>query len=192
MVAIALDINTDAYIPSGDSRRWLDPIPHNRVIETEQFGELKTLSLFQGSGGTVSYQSLIPQTGSKTDIEASKGATLDEVVREIMETFNLTKEEQSSVFRVSSRKTLYNWIDGLTTPRKSAMNRIFELLDIARDWKSSGLKASSKDLRKPVIKGKCILELLSEDSLDKEKILFAGSRLNVFGEEPKTIPSPFV
>ena len=188
---VIVDIDTGAYIPSGDSRRWLNPIPHNRVIEIDRFGELKPFSLFQGSGGIVSCQSLNPQTGSKTDIEVIKQEALDEVVKEIMDTFDLTKEEHSRVFKVSSRKTLYNWIDGLTTPRKAAMNRIFELLVIARDWKSSGLKANSENLRKPVIKNQSVLDLLSDESLDEERILFAGNRLKLLTEEPKMIPSPF-
>lgn len=191
MVAIALDSNVDIYSATGNLGNILNPISFNRVLNKDQLEELKSFNLFQGSGGTVSNLNLISLTGSKTEIQVSKQETLDKVVKEIMSTFDLTKEEQSSVFKVSSRKTLYNWIDGITTPRKTAMNRIFELLIIARDWKSSGLIASPESLRKPVVKKKSVLGLLSEDTLNREQILFAGSRLKIFIEEPKTISNPF-
>jgi len=188
MGSVALDSSIDFYTATGDLGNTLNPIPFNKVLSKE---ELKSFNLFQGSGGSVSYLNPISQTGSKTEVQVTKQETLENVVKEIMSTFDLTKSEQSSVFQVSSRKTLYNWIEGETKPRMSAMNRIFELLVIARDWKSTGLKANKENLRQPVIKNKSVLDLLSEDTLDREKILFAGSRLNNFIDEPAAIADPF-
>ncbi len=188
MVSIVLDSTVDIYSATGDFGKRLNPIPFNKVLNK---GELKSFNLFQGSGGAVSHITLVSQTGSKTEIQATKQETLECVVKEIMCTFDLTKNEQLRVFQVNSRKTLYNWIDGETRPRKSAMNRIFELLVIARDWKSSGLIANKDNLRQPVIQNKSVLDLLSQDNLNREQVLFAGSRLNNFVESPMTISDPF-
>ncbi|WP_412758187.1 helix-turn-helix domain-containing protein [Legionella bozemanae] len=133
--------------------------------------------LSYASGGRMEPFFSIP-TGEKevsakeTDIKFNSIKVLDFLTS----CFNLTKEELASICKIS-RKTIYNWIDGFSEPRKAALERLFDLLMVAKAWKLNLLPNDSKMLRTPVLNGKSVLDLLKEDELNNEQILFAGSRL---------------
>lgn len=165
----------------------LKTLPFIEVVKA-RFG------LYQGSGGrlTVAYKAgysgvnLIPESFSgKTE------AKLSSRVDTILTAFNLTKEELASVCRVQSRKTLYNWIDGTSVPRKAAMQRIFDLFDIAQAWRQSGYPGDAEAVHNPVLAGKSVFDLLREEALDKERILFAGTRLALSLGNSPTLKDPF-
>ena len=103
----------------------------------------------------------------------------------------LTKEELAKVCKVQSRKTPYNWINGDATLRKSTMIRVFDVLVTARAWLSSGFTADREQLHQPVLGNQSVFDLLVQPEIDKERILFAGSRLNVLAPENGELSDPF-
>ncbi len=112
-------------------------------------------------------------------------------VNEICLAFGLTKDEVAQVCNVQSRKTLYNWINGEAKPRKSAMSRIFDLLVISRAWTSSGFTADRERLNEPVLGNQSVFDLLNKLDIDKDRILFAGSRLNMLTPANDEFADPF-
>jgi len=105
-----------------------------------------------------------------------------EIIEVVRDTFGLPMEAMAGVCRVESKKTLYNWRDGVK-PHKRTMHRLFDLNLIASAWRSAALPANETLTRMPVLQGESVLELLCKDELDKEKILFAGSRLAILAEQ---------
>ena len=77
-----------------------------------------------------------------------------------------------------ARKTLFNWKQRESAPNKKKAQNIFDLYLLAKNWKDAGFTTDSFELDSPVIDGQSIKDLLKEDKLDSEKILFAGNRLN--------------
>ena len=57
------------------------------------------------------------------------------------------------------------------------MSRIFDLLVIARAWSSSGFTADREPLHEPVLENQSVFELLNKPEIDKERILFAGLKI---------------
>tara|TARA_R110002050_G_scaffold30500_2_gene78105 strand:- start:143 stop:712 length:570 start_codon:yes stop_codon:yes gene_type:complete len=98
-------------------------------------------------------------------------------LHEITSIFSMTKEELASVCHVGSRATLYNWLQGDVTPRKETQFRVYELLKVARAYKFNCGKLTHEQLCTPAFKGKSILELLKEDTLNQEAIIFAGNTI---------------
>lgn len=118
----------------------------------------------------------------------NKSAT---AVNEISLAFGLTKEESAQICNVQSRKTLYNWIHGEAKPRKSEMSRIFDLLVIALAWTSYGFTADRERIHEPVLGNQSVFDLLNKPEIDKELILFAGSRLNMLSPAKDELSDPF-
>jgi len=186
-------------------------IQENNVIENHQIlsqEEMKQyFGLYQGSGGYISGTSEIVFSGAnnvpntlKHSIELAaknnifhldRDNSLANKVNNICTTFNLTKTELTQVCKVQSRKTLYNWMDGTSTPRKSAMSRIFDLSVIAQAWEQSGFSINNEQVNTPILDDKSILNLLTDEKLDKELILFAGTRLNLSSLPDKKFEDPF-
>lgn len=160
------------------------PAIHHTLSKGEQ--ELR-YGFYRGSGGQLKRISNVSYSGA---FYYQENRRLSSVLNDICDSFELTKDDLALVCKVQSRKTLYNWIDDKSKPRKQAFNRVFELSLIAKAWKQSGLSISREELDTPVIEGKSIFSLLQEDKLDKERILFAGSRLN-FSKPGNHIPDPF-
>jgi hypothetical protein len=187
--------------------------PNINVVENHQFlsqEEMKQFfGVYQGSGGYISGISNVTFSGANNipstlvnrkdvSIKTISGSLkpddnrFSSQVNKICSTFSLTKDELSQVCKIKSRKTLYNWIDGTSKPRKSTMGRIFDLLIIAQAWKQSGFTNKSELINTPILDGLSVLELLTDDVLDKELILFAGSRLNLFSGLEKVLQDPFL
>ncbi|WP_419582594.1 helix-turn-helix domain-containing protein [Thiolapillus sp.] len=187
---IAPDFPPDAYCASGTFNRYANP-PAIHLMLPEGEGPKQLFSLYQGSGGVVASLLSITPSGANTQVHTAPQNKLATVVNEISLAFGLTKEELAQVCNVQSRKTLYNWINGEAKPRKSAMSRIFDLLVIARAWISSGFTTDREQLHEPVLGNQSVFDLLSQSEIDKERILFAGSRLNMLSPAKDELSDPF-
>lgn len=89
--------------------------------------------------------------------------------------FHLNDQELADTIGVS-RKTLYNWqIKGIN--KEKDRQRVFELSVIAEDWNYNQLHTTKEKLSKAVLGSTSVMQLLMNEELDKEKIIFAGRRL---------------
>ena len=190
MGLIAMDLPADMYYASGASNHYTNPPAIHLVLpESERLKQI--FSLYQGSGGEVASLLTITPSGANTKIYTAPQNKLANSVNEICLAFGLTKEELAQVCHVQSRKTLYNWINGEAKPRKSAMSRIFDLLITARAWQSSGFTADKEQLHEPVHGKLSVFNLLNQPEIDKKRILFAGSRLNMLSPAKNELSDPF-
>jgi DNA-binding transcriptional regulator YiaG len=161
----------------------LSPPAVVRVLTPEEFsnqkiywmitasGSLGTLLDF-GSGSDTIVQRLVPT--SAPDSEHTLSATLDEIAG----TFSLTKDQLAECLQVS-RKTIYNWIDKTASPQQANLSRLYELKLLCKDWQHRKLVVNKQQLSEPLVNSKSILELLQSEKLDRDQILFAGSRLGL-------------
>lgn len=185
-----VDIPLDKYFLSNRCSNYINPPAIHLVLSEEEVLEQK-FSLYQGSGGTAA--SLLNNTpsGTNTQIKKETQHELANTIDEICLVFGLTKDELAQVCKIQSRKTLYNWLNGETTPRKSAMSRIFDLLVTSRAWINSGFPTGKNHLHKTVVGNQSVFDLLKQPEINKELILFAGSRLDLFFSEKNSLSDPF-
>lgn len=176
MGLVAPEVHTGEYYASGSFNRYINPPAIHLVLPEEEFKG--RFSLYQGSGGTVASLLSTTQSGANTKILAEAQSKLSNIVDEICVVFGLTKEELAQICKVQSRKTLYNWINGETRPRKAAMSRLYSLLLTARAWTNAGLSSDSEKLHEAILGKQSLFDLLSQTEIDNERILFAGTRLN--------------
>ena len=190
MGLIATDLRLDAHYASGAFNNYRNP-PAIHLVLLEGEGFKQAFSLYQGSGGVVASLLSITPSGANTQVQAVSQNKLATAVNEICLVFGLTKEELAQVCNIQSRKTLYNWINGEAKPRKSAMSRIFDLLVISRAWTSSGFTADREQLHEPALGNQSVFDLLNKPDIDKDRILFAGSRLNTLSPAKDELSDPF-
>ena len=191
------ELPVDMHSASGSSNRYASfPSIHLGHAEVDMLK--RTFSLYQGSGGklaslpgTAPNEAATTPSGANTQVHAAPANTLAIAVKEICLAFGLTKDELAQACKIQSRKTLYNWINGEAKPRKSAMSRVFDLLIIARAWHSSGFVTDREQLDKPVLGDQSVFDLLRQPEIDKECILFAGSRLNLMSPVKNDLSDPF-
>ncbi|MFA5959075.1 MAG: hypothetical protein WC785_00985 [Tatlockia sp.] len=143
-------------------------------------GELSSFFSTSISGGS----NLLPK------IEDS-GSQLQHIINYITSCFTLTKDELAAISKIQSRKTLYNWADGTSKPRTLTIERLFDLFMIAKAWKQANLPSDYESLHYPIFKGVSIFDMLKSSSLDKEKILFAGSRIMLTRSNRTPLKDPF-
>jgi hypothetical protein len=155
--------------------------------------DLSYFDLYQGTGGSIApaRASNTPATGSNIQIKKASQNKLEISLNEICNAFGLNREELATICHVNSRKTLYNWIDGKTTPRKPAMKRVFDLLSAADSWKHAGFSGDRDQLQQPVLDGQSLFDILNQEKIDSELILFVGARLNIMSPSKGTISDPF-
>ena len=186
----ATDFQIDAHYLSGALNNGINaPAIYSALLEGA--GPEQTFSLYQGSGGVVASLLGVTPSGANIQIHSAPQNKLAASINEIRLAFGLTKEELAEICHVQSRKTLYNWLNGAVKPRKSAMSRIFDLLIIARAWVSSGLTVDRARLHEPVLGGQSVFALLKESEINKERILFAGSRLRMLSPAQDPLSEPF-
>lgn len=191
MGVTAMDLPPEVQDASGSSRKYAKP-PIMRSVRPDLESLKQTYPLYHGSGGGIEGVICPSPSGSGTWILVIPPTNdLANAVDEICEAFGLTKDELATICGVQSRKTLYNWINGETAPRKEAASRIFELLITARDWHSSGFVADQKQLHEPVVDNQSIYDLLKQPVINRDLIIFAGSRLNLKFPVKKNLPDPF-
>jgi len=85
--------------------------------------------------------------------------------------FHLKDDELKLVMELQVDKNSENYW-------KNRSLRHFHLSMLCADWKYNGLKIKRNQLKKPVLNGKSIFDMLNEELINKNQILFAGSRLN--------------
>lgn len=189
MGLIAADFPLEAYTASGANNRITNPPAIHLMLNKEQLEQV--YFLYEGSGGTVSSMLNTSVTGTKTEIQQGPKNKLESAVNDICSAFELTKEELTKACHIQSRKTLYNWIDGKTKPRKPALKRIFELLAAAQAWKHAGYSGEKEQLHQTVLDGQSLFDILNQEEVDIQRILFIGSRLNIMSPLKSAISDPF-
>ncbi|MGH8161340.1 MAG: helix-turn-helix domain-containing protein [Gammaproteobacteria bacterium] len=145
--------------------------------------------LYRVSGDEIGFWFLIePPSGSSVYQEVTERNGL--AVREILDAFGLTKAELATLCS-RTRKTIYNWLDGKSSPSRENSRKLYELLLVARAWRAAGLPANRNLLHRPVIGGKNMFELLGQSPADKDLILFAGNRLTMSSPTVNILDDPF-
>lgn len=154
--------------------------------------ELPGSQLFSlGSGGQARSPFFTPATGSYINVELTPSIELSTVVDEICFTFSLNKDELTQVCKVKSRKTLYNWIGGVSAPRKKAMSRLFDLLMLSEKVKSTGLVTSKELIHQKVANGQSVFDMLCAELIDSDLVCFSLSRLSLTSKNIKPLNDPF-
>ena len=193
MGLIAFDIAVDAHChasgSSSISRFANRPAIHLVIPDAELIKQ--KFSLFQGSGGKLMPYHSSNQSGGNVVVTVPTPNNLVNAVREICNFFGLSKLELTQVLKLQSRKSLYNWLNGETVPRKSTMDRVFDLLIITRALKSSGFSSTNEHMHNPVIGRASMLDLLKETEINQERIIFAASRLQSLMHSNNSLSDPF-
>jgi transcriptional regulator with XRE-family HTH domain len=145
--------------------------------------------VLKGSGGTATVSYSQSPSGSNVSFVISKGNSLAVAIETISATFGLTKEQLAEVIG-STRKSIYNWIDGSAAPRVAALNRIHELQLTANEWARSGLAKPTEQLNTPVLDGQSLFELL-RNGANQNALLFAGTRLSLQYKPARSLADPF-
>ena len=138
-----------------------------------------SFALDQVAGGTVSSLLNAIIVGERPHVSSEPNTTLDSVVTEICSTFGLTRKELIQVARIQSVEKLDSWIHTDEKAEKAAMNRLFDLYLVSDAWSTYGFGPDREQLFYPVIDGQSIFDMLNESNIDKELIIFSGSRLNL-------------
>lgn len=181
MIAPDLEENYAATLAS--TYDMLSPPAVVRILTPDEFSDHKIYGMITGSGSlgalldigsgsNTIVQRLVPTSAPES--EHTLSTTLDEIAG----TFSLTRDQLAECLQVS-RKTIYNWIDGTACPQQANLNRLYELKLLCKDWRYRKLAVNKQQLSEPLINSKSILELLQSEKLDRDQILFAGSRLGL-------------
>jgi transcriptional regulator with XRE-family HTH domain len=93
-----------------------------------------------------------------------------EMVSAIRSSLSLNINEMARVVHVE-RPTIYEWIGGRSNPHPDNRERLSKVFAIAQEWKSISPLPVDSYVRKPDITGKSIVDLLSEESIDTDKVL---------------------
>lgn len=187
----APDINMD-YTATGSAQHALNPPAIHRSLTNEELAN--PLGLYYATGGNPSTSYTVSSSGSNVIAlfaQATDNTNIKDTLDYISDTFCLTKDDLAQVCQVQTRKTLYNWMDGESSPRRPALERMYELYTVAEVWRTSGFEFKKQEFHTPVIDGKTIIDLLSEDSIDRDLILFAGSRIQLSSGNLSVIKDPF-
>lgn len=145
--------------------------------------------VLKGSGGTATVSYSQSPSGSNVSFVISKGNSLAVAIEKISTTFGLTKEQLAEVVG-STRKSVYNWMDGSSAPRIATLNRIHELQLTANEWARSGLAKPTELLHTPVLEGQSLFELL-RNGANQNALLFAGTRLSLQHKPARSLADPF-
>ncbi|NHN39616.1 hypothetical protein G8764_20135 [Pseudomaricurvus alcaniphilus] len=92
-------------------------------------------------------------------------------------TFCLTDEELAQICRVDSFADIESWVDGKRVPSKEESDRLSKLHSIRGAWNHYALVDYSDEIRRKILDGKSILDLLTEPELNERGIIFAGTKL---------------
>lgn len=192
MGAITADAINEAVYFSGASLLATNPSALHRFMSTAELSDLQSV-FYRGSGGSAS--SLIGVTPSGTLMHVAAAIDhqngISRAIANLAATFQLTKEELAHVLGVQSRKTLYNWINGSATPRKSTQDRLYELVSVASAWEHLGISVGRAQLHESIVDGESVIGLLEKPVVERDLILFAGSRLSMTSTHAPRLSDPF-
>lgn len=190
MGVINVDTNADySSVASGASYSNQSSSVISKYLSQDELPMSPLFSL--RSGGEAGFPFFTPATGSNVYVEQSSKTNLTTVVDEICSSFDLSKDELARVCKVKSRRTLYNWISGKVAPRKKAMSRLFDLLMLSKRVQSSGLKLGKELIHQKVIDGASVFDMLSDEFINEDLIIFSLSRLSLNHQSVKTLDDPF-
>ena len=157
-----------------------EPIPPSLIAH---------LDLMQGSGGALYSDLFVDATSSVVVVAYQDPNPLRSVLDRVQSAFGLGVTDLSRVAS-TTRKTIYNWLDGTSEPQKNNLERLFALDVLARDWSDAGYTNDRSAIRQPIVDGMSVIELLAEEQLDSELLLFAGSRLAMAASN-RSLSDPF-
>ena len=118
-------------------------------------------------------------SGAKPQVSSELNAKFESVVNDICSTFGLTREELIQVARIQSVEKLDSWIHTEEEPEKAVRERLYDLIMVSRAWSTYGFCANREQLFLPVIDDQSIFDMLGKSNIDKELIIFAGSKLDL-------------
>ena len=189
-MGLVADLQIDNYVASGSYKNFIVPPGIHSAPRADSSLNMG-FTLYQGSGGTVTTLQPSSLSGTHTIVGIGSSKNLKVAVDEVCKTFGLTKDDLAEVLNIQSRKTLYNWVNGEAVPRKLTMNRLFDLLMVAKAWRSSGLTVRKEQLKEPILGDRTVFDLLKQPIVDKQLILFAGSRLSFNSKSAERLSDPF-
>lgn len=178
------------YLSGGETSPQAPYESHYVLSETEDELLQRRFGLYYGSGGSPATLIGVDRSGTNTHWIVPPRNKVASSVNEIRWTFGLTKNDMSDILDVT-RMTLHNWERGSSKPQKETLHRIYALLTAARAWQSSGFATRPEDLRVPIAQGRSLLELLSQPEIDRDLVLFAGSRLTLGSALAEELADPF-
>ncbi|ELI1831818.1 hypothetical protein ACOW3S_004418 [Vibrio fluvialis] len=145
------------------------------------------------SGGTIYFDSSRDRSNpvitflDNADKKISKSTQL---IMDIKTAFELSDSELASIFD-ASRKSVHNWTNTDQKPSKSKLARIVQVYDVLNSWKENGYPIDSESIRTPADNSPSLLEMLSQDNINKDKILFLGSKLMLDKGFENELEDPF-
>lgn len=185
------------YRASGGANQVTPQTPSLYIPEEET--TVSPYHLYSSTGGLQTLFLTVSHTGGNVQSTAEYFETptadsnlqFSAVLEKIATVFALTKADLAEVCHVKTRKTLYNWLSGDSEPRNRSLDRLFKLRLVAKDWEESGFSADKVQLRAPVLADDSVFDLLRAEVIDREKILFAGTRLLMDRGADVTFIDPF-
>lgn len=183
------DYPLDFTTASGASNPIANPPVIEKFLTEEQLEQ--RYGVYRGSGGAFTSIFSSSVTGSKTVLVKDPYSKIAAATDEVCSAFALTKAEFAHLCHIQSRKSLYNWIKGESNPRKATMRRIFDLLTAARAWRHAGFSNNRQQLSQAVLDGQSLFDILNQDKIETDLILFAGSRLNTMPPGNHPMRDPF-
>ena len=189
MGLMMMDYPLDFDIASGASNPAFNPPSIEEFLTPKQLEERH--GLYRGSGGTFTSIFSSSVTGSKTVMVKLPYNKIAAAVDEVCGAFGLSKAEFADLCHIQSRKSLYNWIKGESNPRKATMRRIFDLLSASRAWQHAGFSNNRQHLSQAALDGQSLFDILNQEKIDTDLILFVGSRLKIMPVGKTTIKDPF-
>ncbi len=107
---------------------------------------------------------------SAKDPIREKSYSAGEMVSAIRSSLSLNITEMARVVRVE-RPTIYEWIGGRSNPHPDNRERLIKVFAISQEWKRLSPLPVDSYVRQPNSTGKSIMDLLSEESIDTDKVL---------------------
>jgi transcriptional regulator with XRE-family HTH domain len=93
-----------------------------------------------------------------------------EMVSAIRSSLSLNINEMARVVHVE-RPTIYEWIGGRSNPHPDNLERLGKVFAIGQQWRNTFPLSVNSYVRRPDISGKFIIDLLSEEFIDTDKVL---------------------
>jgi hypothetical protein len=118
-------------------------------------------------------------SNSRRDDEEERIANSTEGLPAIQHYLSLNLSDLATVLQVS-RPTIYAWLRDESTPQAHNMSRMGLLYRMAKTWSGMSQKPLGSYLKRPVVRGRSLLSLLSEERIDRGFVmegLVASSRM---------------
>lgn len=113
---------------------------------------------------TVAWQCLTPARRS-----GAEALTPAEQVLTIQQALSLTLSDLASVLKVS-RPTIYKWLRKEATPHAQNVARIGEIFKAMKRWRTYSDERPGEHVRSPIVGGESVVDLLSSDQVDINKL----------------------